>query len=75
MNEVKKVLKELKISQVSFSKTIGVSKQYMNDICNNRTQPSIKTLNNWAEILDIDVRRFLKTNKSELKDCIENQVE
>jgi len=74
MNRLEAVLKELKISQSEFADMQNVGRQYINKICKNKAQPSLKTINRWANDLDIDVRRLLEPNKSEMKDCIENQV-
>ena len=71
MNRLGDVLKELRMSQSEFAEMQNVGRQYINNICNNRTQPSLKTLTRWANDLNIDVRRLLETNKKEIKDCIE----
>lgn len=71
MNRLKEVLNELGISQKEFGEQMNLSKQYVNHVCSNRSQPSLKTLNKWANELDIDVRRLIEPNKSEMKDCIE----
>lgn len=71
MNRLEEVLKELKISQSEFAEMQNVGRQYINKICKNKQQPSLKTLNRWANDLNIDVRRLLETNKKEMKDCIE----
>lgn len=64
MNRLKEVLEELGISQKEFGEQTGLPKQYVSNLCNNRSQPSLKTLNKWANYLDIDVRCLVKSNKT-----------
>ena len=45
MNRLEAVLKELKISQSEFADMQNVGRQYINKICKNKAQPSLKTIN------------------------------
>ena len=63
MNRVKTVLKEQGRSQMWLSEKLGKSYVMVTNYCNNKTQPSIETLNEIAEILDVDVRFLLVSNK------------
>lgn len=63
MNRIKSVLKEQGRSQMWLSEKLGKSYVMVTHYCNNKTQPSIETLNQIAVILDIDVRYLLESNK------------
>lgn len=63
MNRIKSVLKEQGRSQMWLSEKLGKSYVMVTNYCNNKTQPSIETLNEIAEILDVDVRFLLESNK------------
>lgn len=63
MNRIKIVLKEQGRSQTWLSQKLGKSYVMVTNYCNNKAQPNIEVLNKIAEILDIDVRMLLESNK------------
>lgn len=68
MNRIKVVLEEQGRTQVWLSKQIGKSYVVVTNYCNNNKQPSIPTLYEIANILDIDARDLLISSKPLLKD-------
>ena len=63
MNRIKKVLQEKGIKQVWLSEKLEKSFNMVNEYCNNKRQPSLEDLNRIADILDVDVRDLIKSNK------------
>jgi transcriptional regulator with XRE-family HTH domain len=63
MNRIKEVLQEKGIKQVWLSEKLEKSFNMVNEYCNNKRQPSLEDLNRIAEILDIDVRLLIQSNK------------
>jgi transcriptional regulator with XRE-family HTH domain len=59
MNCIKAVLTVQGRSQVWLSEQIGKSYVVVTNYCNNKSQPSIKTLRKIASALDVDVRELL----------------
>ncbi|MBL1280379.1 MAG: helix-turn-helix transcriptional regulator [Fluviicola sp.] len=65
MNRIKEVLNDKGIKQTWLAEKLEKSFNMVNEYCNNRRQPSLEDLNKIAEILDIDVRKLLVSNKTE----------
>lgn len=63
MNRIKEVLHEKGIKQVWLSEKLEKSLNMVNEYCNNKRQPSLEDLNRIADILDVDVRDLIKSNK------------
>ena len=59
MNRIKEVLKEKGIKQIWLADKLGKSYNMVNGYVQNRRQPSIKCLNEIAEILNISVKELL----------------
>lgn len=64
MNRIKEVLKNKAITQTWLSKKLGKSYNMVNSYVQNRRQPSLEDLYQIAEILDIDVKDLIISNKS-----------
>ena len=63
MNRIKEVLGEQEITQTWLAKELGKSYNMVNSYVQNRRQPSIEVLFQIAELLDIDVKDLLVSNK------------
>ena len=63
MNKIREVLKEKGMSQTKLSTRLGKSFNMVNLYVANKHQPSIPTLYQIADILDVDVRDLLVPNK------------
>ncbi len=63
MNRIKEVLNDKGIKQVWLSEKLGKSFNMVNEYCNNKRQPSLEDLNRIADILDVDVRTLIESNK------------
>ena len=63
MNRIKIVLEQKGIKQTWLAKKLGKSYNMINSYVQNRRQPSLPDLNKIAEILDVDVRDLIKSNK------------
>ena len=63
MNRIKEVLEEKGIKQVWLAEKLGKSYNIVNGYVQNRSQPSLEDLNRVAEILDVDVRSLIVSNK------------
>ena len=63
MNRIKEVLEEKGIKQTWLAIKLGKSYNMINSYVQNRRQPSLVDLNRIAEILDVDVRALIQTNK------------
>ena len=55
MNRVKEFRKEKKMSQLELAKSIGVSRQTINMIENNKYNPTLELCINLARVLDTDL--------------------
>ena len=53
MNRIKAVLKEKKLTQKWLADKLGTSKAYVNELCTNKNNPSLKRLNEIAEIIGV----------------------
>ena len=65
MNRIKEVLNDKGIKQTWLAEKLEKSFNMVNEYCNNRRQPSLEDLNRIAEILDVDVRKLIVSNKTE----------
>ena len=65
MNRIKEVLEEKGIKQTWLSKKLGKSFNQVNAYVQNRQQPRLEVLNNIANILDVDIKDLLVSNKNE----------
>ncbi|MFZ4863973.1 helix-turn-helix domain-containing protein [Sphingobacterium sp. Mn56C] len=63
MNRIKEVLEEKGIKQTWLADKLGKSYNMVNSYVQNRRQPSLNTLNKIAQILDINVRTLITSNR------------
>lgn len=63
MNRIKEVLQEKGIKQTWLAEKLGKSFNIVNDYCNNRRQPSLDLINKISEILEVENKELLKSNK------------
>jgi len=59
MNRIKEVLEEKGIKQIWLSEKLGKSYNMVNSYVQNRRQPTLDTLYEIAEILNIDAKELL----------------
>jgi transcriptional regulator with XRE-family HTH domain len=64
MNRIKECLKNLDIKQTHLAQKLGKSYNMVNSYCQNRRQPDIATLYRISDILGMDVRELLVSNKN-----------
>lgn len=64
MNRIKEVLEQKGIKQTWLAEKLGKSYNMVNSYVQNRSQPSLETLNQIADLLDVDVRELIVSNKS-----------
>lgn len=65
MNRIKEVLNEKGIKQTWLAEKLGKSFKIVNAYACNRKQPSLETLFLIAELLNVDVKDLLISNKGE----------
>jgi len=65
MNRIKEVLEEKGIKQKWLAEKLGKSYNMVNSYVQNRRQPSLDILNEIAEILDVDVRTLISSNRED----------
>ena len=65
MNRIKEVLEEKGIKQKWLAKKLGKSYNMVNVYVQNRQQPRLEVLFEIAQILDIDPKVLIKTEKDE----------
>ncbi len=63
MNRIKEVLKEKGVKQTALAEKLGKSYNMVNSYVQNRSQPSLETLNQIAELMDVDVRELIVSNR------------
>jgi len=63
MNRIKEVLEEKGIKQTWLAEKLGKNYNMINSYVQNRRQPSLDILNEIAEILDVDVRILIVSNR------------
>lgn len=63
MNRIKEVLEEKGIKQTWLSEKLGKSYNMVNGYVQNRQQPRLEVLYDIANILEVDVKELLTSNK------------
>jgi len=63
MNRIKEVLEEKGIKQTWLADKLGISYNMVNGYVQNRQQPRLEVLYSIAEILEVDVKELLRSNK------------
>lgn len=63
MNRIKEVLEQKGIKQTWLAEKLGKSYNMVNAYSQNRQQPRLETLMQIANILDIDVKELIISNK------------
>lgn len=63
MNRIKEVLEDKGIKQIWLAEKLGKSYNMVNGYVQNRRQPTLELLNEIANILDIDVKELIISNK------------
>ena len=63
MNRIKEVLEEKGIKQTWLAEKLGKSYKMVNGYVQNRQQPRLEILNEIADILNVDVRELITSNK------------
>jgi transcriptional regulator with XRE-family HTH domain len=63
MNRIKEVLEEKGIKQIWLAERLGKSFNTVNSYVHNRQQPRLETLLRISEILDVDIKDLLVSNK------------
>ena len=64
MNRIKVVLEEKGIKQKWLAEKLGKSYNMTNSYVQNRSQPSLEDLNRIANILDVDVKELIVSNRN-----------
>ncbi|WP_321289019.1 helix-turn-helix transcriptional regulator [uncultured Sunxiuqinia sp.] len=65
MNRIKEVLEEKGIKQTWLAEKLGKSYNMVNGYVQNRQQPRLEVLNEIADILNVDVRELIISNKEQ----------
>ena len=65
MNRIKEVLEQKGIKQTWLAEKLGKSYNMVNAYAQNRQQPRLETLMEIAEILDVDVKELIISNKEQ----------
>mgnify|MGYP001137008742 CR=1 FL=1 len=65
MNKIKDILKTKGLKQTWLADKLGKSYNMVNGYVQNRRQPSLEDLYKISEILDIDIKELLASNKDE----------
>ena len=65
LNRLKIILVEKEKTSKWLSEQLGKGQVTISRWCTNEVQPSVQDLNRIAELLDIDVRKLLVSNKEE----------
>lgn len=63
MNRIKEVLEQKEIKQTWLAKKLGKSYNMVNAYAQNRQQPRLETLMEIANILEVDVKELIISNK------------
>lgn len=63
MNRIKEILEEKGIKQTWLAEKLGKSYNMVNGYVKNRQQPRLEILNEIANILNVDVRELIISNK------------
>ena len=65
MNRIKEVLEQKGIKQTWLAEKLGKSYNMVNAYSQNRQQPRLETLMDIANILDVDVKELIISNKDQ----------
>jgi len=65
LNKIKDILKTKGLKQTWLADKLGKSYNMVNGYVQNRRQPSLEDLYKISEILDIDIKELLASNKDE----------
>ncbi len=65
MNRIKEVLEEKGIKQTWLSEKLGKSYNMVNGYVQNRQQPRLEVLYDISNILEVDVKELLTSNKED----------
>lgn len=65
LNRIKEVLEEKGISQTWLAKKLKKSFNSVNSYVCNRSQPTLETLNEIAQILGVDVRTLIENKEND----------
>jgi putative transcriptional regulator len=65
MNRIKEVLEEKGIKQIWLAEKLGKSYNMVNAYVQNRQQPRLEIFMKIAEILDVDVKDLIISNKKQ----------
>ena len=65
MNRIKEVLEEKGIKQTWLADKLGKSFNTVNGYVQNRQQPRLEVLNKIADILDVNIKSLIISNKPE----------
>lgn len=63
MNRIKEVLVEKGVKQIWLAEKLGKSFNTVNSYVQNRQQPRLEVLHKIADILDVDVKSLIVSNK------------
>lgn len=63
INRIKSVLAEKQMTSKSLAEQLGKGENTVSRWCSNRIQPSLETLIEIANILDVDVRKLITPTK------------
>jgi putative transcriptional regulator len=63
MNRIKEVLEEKGIKQIWLAERLGKSFNTVNAYAQNRQQPRLEVLNEISNILDVDIKDLIVSNK------------
>ena len=63
MNRIKEVIEAKGIKQIWLAEQLGKSYNMVNSYAQNRRQPSLEDLYRIAEILDVDIKELIVSNK------------
>ncbi|SDR88373.1 Helix-turn-helix [Formosa sp. Hel1_31_208] len=63
MNRIKEVIEAKGIKQIWLAEQLGKSYNMVNSYAQNRRQPSLEDLYKIAEILNVDIKELIVSNK------------
>lgn len=64
MNRIKDILEQKGIKQIWLAKKLEKSYNMVNSYAKNRRQPSLEDLYKIADILDVDIKELIVSNKN-----------
>lgn len=67
MNRIKEILERKGVSQTDLAHRLGKTFNMVNLYATNKVQPPISILYKIAEILDVDIRELLVSNKIDMQ--------